>query len=86
MKNNDKVRMAFVEEFYRIPWTSIHAFDLVINTGKISPDQATSWVVGLANAPMTNLEMDKPTTTSIKVDRILADAVSEVLKCNQTHR
>ena len=70
----------------RIPWTSIHAFDLVINTGKISPDQATSWVVGLANAPMTNLEKDKPTTTSIKVDRILADAVSEVLKCNQAHR
>ena len=85
VKSNDKVRMAFVEEFYRIPWASIHAFDLVINTGKISPDQATSWVISLANAPMTNLESDKPTTSSIKVDRILANAVSEVLKCNQTH-
>ena len=46
VKSNDKVRMAFVEEFYRVPWNSIHAFDLVINTGKISPDQATSWVIG----------------------------------------
>ena len=86
VKSNDKVRMAFVEEFYRVPWNSIHAFDLVINTGKISPDQATSWVIGMANAPMTNLETDKPTTASIEVDRILKNAVSEVLKCNQTHR
>jgi cytidylate kinase len=86
VKNNDKVRVAFVEEFYRVPWNTIHAFDLVINTGKISPDRATSWVVNLAQAPVTSLEIDKPTTASIVVDRILAEAVSDVLKCHQAHR
>ena len=85
VKNNDKVRMAFVEEFYKVPWDSIRAFDLVINTGKISPDLSASWVIEAAKASMTSLEMDKPTTASIVVDHILADAVSEVLKCNQTH-
>ena len=85
VKNNDKVRVAFVEEFYGVPWNSIHAFDLVINTGKISPDLATSWMVDVVKAPVTGLEIDKPTTTSIVVDRILAEAVSDVLKCDQAH-
>ena len=86
VKNSDKVRMAFVEEFYKVPWGAIHAFDLVINTGKISPDLAISWVTDIAKASMTSLEIDKPTTAYIEVDRILADAVSDVLKCNQVHR
>ena len=85
VKNNDKVRMAFIEEFYRVPWDAIHAFDLVINTGKISPDLATSWVIDLTKASMTSPEPDKPTTASIAVDRILAETVSDLLKCNQVH-
>ena len=86
VKNNDKVRVAFVEEFYRVPWSAIHAFDLVINTGKISPDLATSWVVNVAKASVTSLEIDKPVTASLVVDHILAKAVSDVLECDQAHR
>jgi len=86
VKNNDKVRLAFVEEFYRVPWGSIQAFDLVINTGKIFPDLATTWVIDAANTFVNNMEIDKPTTASIKVDRILTEAVSGVLKCNKAHR
>ena len=86
VKNNDKVRVAFVEEFYRVPWKSIQAFDLVINTGKISPDLATDWVIDIAKAPASSFEIDKPTVESIVVERILADSVSDVLECNQAHR
>ena len=86
VKNNDKVRVAFVEEFYRVPWNSIHAFDMVINTGKISPDLATAWVIDAAKACGTSLETDKPTIASMNVDRILAEAVSDVLKCKEAHR
>jgi len=86
VKNSDKVRVAFVEEFYRVPWNAIHAFDLVVNTGKVSPDLATSWVINAAKAPVTSLEIDKPTTASIVVDRILAEVISAMLKCDQTHR
>ena len=86
VKKNDKVRLAFVEEFYRAPWGSIQAFDLVINTGKIFPDLATTWIVDAANAFVSSMEIGKPTTASIKADRILSDAVCEVLKCSQTHR
>jgi cytidylate kinase len=86
VKYNDKVRVAFVEEFYRVPWNAMQAFDLMINTGKISPDLAVSWLVHAAVAPVPSLETDQPTTASIVVDRILAETVSDVLKCNQgTH-
>lgn len=86
VKETDKVRVAFVEEFYRVSWGDIHAFDLVINTGKISPDLAAIWVVDAAKSFTTSPEPDKPVTTSLEVDRILAEAVSDVLECKKTHR
>jgi cytidylate kinase len=85
VQENDKVRVAFVEEFYRVPWDSMHAFDLVINTGKVSPDLARDWIIAAAGTLETNLEVEKPTVASIVVDRIMADAVSEVLQCQRAH-
>jgi len=82
---NDKVRTAFIEEFCKVPWNAIHAFDLVINTGKITSTHAVGWIVDAAKASVT-IEEGKPTTASIEVDRILAEAVAEELKCKQTHR
>ena len=75
VKERDRVRVAFVEEFYRVPWGAIHAFDLVINTDKISPDLATTWVVDAAKAFVTSPEVDKLTTGSIEVDSVLAGAL-----------
>jgi len=86
VEKNDKVRVAFVEEFYRARWNVTHAFDIVINTGKVSPDLAVNWVVEAAKTSVSRLESDKPTTVSIEVDRIMAEAISEELKCHQTHR
>ncbi len=50
VKERDRVRTAFVENFYGVPWGAIHAFDLVIDTGKISPDLGKTWVVDAAKA------------------------------------
>jgi len=85
VKSRDKVRLAFVEEFYKVPWGSIQAFDLIVNTGKISPDLATTWVITGVKAFMTGRETDQPTTASIVVDRVLAESVSGVLECKKTH-
>jgi cytidylate kinase len=86
VKESDRVRVAFAEEFYKVPWGAIHAFDLVINTDKISPDLATTWVVDAAKAFVTSPEVDKPTTGSIEVDPVLAVAVSDGLRCKKAHR
>ena len=86
VQQSDQVRVACVEEFYKVPWGSIHAFDMVINTGKIPSELAVSWIISAVKAPMASLEIEKPTTASIVVDRILAEAVSEELKCTQSHK
>jgi len=80
VKQSDKVRVAFVEEFYRVSWSSIYAFDLVINTGKVSPDLATEMIINAAKRIEADLETEKPRLASIEVDRIMAEAVSEVLR------
>jgi cytidylate kinase len=86
VKSKDKVRLAFVEEFYKVPWGSIQAFDLIVNTEKISPDLATNWVIEGVKAFMTGRETAEPATASIVVDRVLENAVAEVLECKKTHR
>ena len=86
VKSKDKVRLAFVEEFYKVPWGSIQAFDLIVNTEKISPDMATTWVIDGMKAYMSKLATDQPTTASIEVDHILADSVTDVLQCKETHK
>jgi cytidylate kinase len=85
VKQNDRVRVAFVEEFYRVPWGSIQSFDLVINTSKIAPDLAAQMIIDAARMFETSIEIDQPAIDSIVVDRIMADVVSDVLQCRETH-
>jgi cytidylate kinase len=85
VKERDKVRTAFVENFYGVPWDAIHAFDLVIDTGKISPDLAMPWVVDAAKALVRSPTAGKPTTRSIEVDSVLEKVVAEALDCKATH-
>jgi cytidylate kinase len=86
VKSKDKVRLAFVEEFYKVPWGAIQAFDLIVNTEKVSPNLASSWVIEGVNAYMAGLKTEQPTTASIEVDRVLADSVTDVLQCKVTHK
>jgi cytidylate kinase len=85
VKENDKVHVAFVQEYYKIPWDAVHAFDLVINTDKISPDLASSWLVEAVKALDLIPEPNEPLARSIEVDDILKTAVSDALKCELTH-
>jgi cytidylate kinase len=82
---NDKVRMAFMKEFYKAPWRAIQAFDLVINTCKISPDLAANWVVQAVKSYKKDPLPEQLGTDSIEVDPILASTISAKLKCNLAH-
>jgi len=85
VKEGDRVRMAFVENFYGVPWDAIHAFDLVIDTGKIAPELAMPWVVDAAKALALSPATGKPSTRSTEVDAVLAKAVAEMLHCTEMH-
>ena len=86
VKENDKIHIAFTQEYYKMPWDAIHAFDLVINTGKIFPDLAATWVVDAVNALGTIQEPGKPDISSLEIDPILKKDVSDAIECTMTHK
>jgi len=79
VRESDKMRREFVESIHAGQWDSASAFDLVIDTGKISTPLAVDWLVAAAH----ELERTKPnsgmTTRSLRVDPVLLDSVSRVL-------
>lgn len=86
VKENDRVRMSFVEEYYHVPWEAMLAFDLVINTAKVTPTFATNWVIEAVKAFVPRPEAGALLTGSIQVDPVLERAVSDQLKCNIVHK
>jgi cytidylate kinase len=86
VKEGDRVRAAFVEEFYGVPWGSTQAFDLVIDTSTISPDLVVTWVADAAKAIAARPATGLPSTSAIEVDPTLAAGVSRQLRCERDHR
>lgn len=80
VKESDKARSAFVESFYKARWDAASAFDLVIDTGKVSQDMAAAWLVDAVKALNERSAGGGPTCKSIQVDPILAAAVAEALR------
>lgn len=86
VKQSDEARTGFVRWYYGTRWDKAEAFDLVIDTGKIAPELATTWLVEAARALAAKKGSDASTTTdTIQVDPILASTVSEQLNCQVAH-
>ncbi|MGE5603754.1 MAG: AAA family ATPase [Nitrososphaerales archaeon] len=85
VRQGDKARKSFVEEFYGVAWGDIEAFDLVVNTNKVPPDLAEPWVIEASKALAQHPATAKPTTASIEVDRVLADVITAELGCATEH-
>jgi CMP/dCMP kinase len=86
VKANDKIHITFTQEYYGMPWDAIHAFDLVINTSKISPDLAATWLVDAVKTMSGASEPGKPALGSLEIDPILKKSVSDALKCTMLHK
>lgn len=85
VKESDRVRAAFIESFYGVRWDTATAFDVVIDTGKVSPDLAATWLVEIVKALNERKGGDGRTSRMIQVDPILAEAICAVLECQVTH-
>lgn len=84
VKENDKMRKAFVESFYRVPWESALAFDIALNTSHVPVNVATDWVIQAAKLPPRSLDI-RMTTKQLEVDAVMQQTVSEKLKCAIEH-
>lgn len=85
VKERDRVRKAFVETFYGVPWDASASFDLVINTGKVTPERAATWVVDAEKARARTPTNGRPSARSIEVDAVLAREISDMLHCDAVH-
>ena len=77
VRQADQVRAAFIKSFYGLQWNQVNAFDLLVDTGKISPALARVWIVAAAQGLQGSESDDQPTVSSIQVDPILAKAIAE---------
>jgi cytidylate kinase len=86
VKESDRVRTAFVESWYGIKWDTASAFDMMLDTGKVSPDMAAAWLVAALNALRERpVGGDQRTTNTIQVDYLLDNVISQTLDCQVTH-
>jgi cytidylate kinase len=85
VKEGDKIRAAFVETFYGARWDAAGAFDVVIDTDKVSADLAAAWLVEAAKALQGRRGPEAHTTRTIQADSTLAAAVADELKCDVVH-
>ena len=86
VEESDKLRAAFVEAWYGVELDKARPFDLVIDTGKVSPDMAAAWLVEALNA-LKERPAGAPqrTTSTIQADYLLDSVVSQTLECQVTH-
>jgi cytidylate kinase len=79
VRESDTLRRDFVNSMYAERWDSVSAFDLVIDTGKISTELAVAWL----EESMKHLSLihpaTMPTVQSVRVDPVLADSIATVL-------
>jgi len=74
------VRHAFVEQYYGVMWDSASAFDLLIDTGKVSPELACDLIEQVARHVQESGPAMEGTSAMLEIDSTLAKAVSEVLR------
>lgn len=80
VREADNVRQRFIQVFYARRWDDDSQFDLVLDTGSITPEMAIDRIVAEVRArEQKGYPADAPMTTKIEVDPVLADALAKVM-------
>ena len=79
VSDSDRLRREFVESTYGKQWDAVTAFDLVIDTRKISPEMAVDWLEAAARRLNSPQPGQAPTARALEIDPVLAGTVAEVL-------
>lgn len=80
IKESDKVRAVFVESWYGVRWNTAKEFDLVLDTGKVPPDLAVTWLAETLRYMAQRQVGDQPSTRRIQVDPVLNEVITKVLE------
>jgi cytidylate kinase len=83
--DRDQRRIGFIEDTFGIRFDAASGFDLVLDTGKLSIELATSLVVEAARA-VARREGDARVPADANIDPVMASAIADALKCQTPHR
>jgi cytidylate kinase len=80
VKQDDEVHAKYIHRFYNKQWDDPTNFDLVLDTAARSPDEAVQTIVDAAHSRGQNTPPnDAPSTQTLQVDPVLADAVAKAM-------
>ena len=80
VKQDDEVHTKYIRRFYNKEWGDPSNFDLVLDTGALSGDEAVQKIIEAArDLGEKTPQEDARTTRSLQVDPVLADAVAKAL-------
>ena len=77
---DDEVHAKYIHRFYNKQWDDPANFDLVLDTGALSEDEAVRQIVAAARSPgQPARPQDAPRAAALQVDPVLADAVAQAM-------
>lgn len=81
VREDDKARRKFIQMFYNKQWDVESHFDLVIDTGAVTTEMATNWIIEAARVlEKKELARDAVTAKGLEVDPVLLDAIEKSLQ------
>jgi cytidylate kinase len=78
VSQNDRVRKGFLQTYYNVKGTETSMFSMTINTGLISTDLASKWIIEAAGLLSQKKVDPKLSTSSIEIDPVLIASVIEI--------
>jgi cytidylate kinase len=85
VRQTDELRASFVKSCYGLRLNDTNLFDVVIDTGKLSPDMATGWLIEAARSLPERSGEGIRGTDSIEPDPILLRVITDELGCEVDH-
>jgi cytidylate kinase len=85
IKDNDQNRTAFIESFYGVKWNQASAFDLVIDTSKVSPEMVTNFLIAAARKLEHKQKGTIRAAADIPVDTVIYSSICKALNCSAAH-
>jgi cytidylate kinase len=89
VEESDRLRASFVASWYGVELDKARPFDLVIDTGKVSPDMAAAWLVEALKVLKETKEgpagATQRTTSTMPADYLLDGVIAQELECKITH-
>lgn len=72
----DESRSSFISSAYGLKWNDARLFDLVVDTGKIEPDQAAPWLADILSTLGPKAPSGSKRVRDIHIEPVLANAVA----------